>query len=66
MGVLCVEMETAALYMLAARLHRQALGMFTISDHLYRQESLSPEERQNSFHEMMETALETAAAYGDR
>ncbi|MCQ2507877.1 MAG: purine-nucleoside phosphorylase [Dorea sp.] len=60
MGILAVEMETAALYMNAARLGKKALGMFTISDHLYRDEALSPEDRQKSFHEMMEIALEIA------
>ena len=64
MGVLCVEMESAALYMIAARLHKQALGIFTISDHLYRPEALSAEERQTSFDEMMKIALETAYIYG--
>lgn len=60
MGVSCVEMESAALYMIAARAGKKALGIFTISDHIYTGEALSPEERQTSFHEMMEIALETA------
>ena len=60
MGVTCVEMESAALYMIAARAHKKALGIFTISDHIYTGESLPAEERQNSFHEMMEIALEIA------
>ncbi len=60
MGVLCIEMESAALYMNAARCGKKALGIFTISDHLYTNESLSAEERQTSFHEMMKIALETA------
>ncbi|MCR5216111.1 MAG: purine-nucleoside phosphorylase [Lachnospiraceae bacterium] len=60
MGVLAVEMETAALYMNAARLHKNALGIFTVSDHLYTGESLDAEARQTSFHEMMEVALHTA------
>ncbi|MDD6213215.1 MAG: purine-nucleoside phosphorylase [Clostridiales bacterium] len=59
MGVSCVEMESAGLYMTAARCHRKALGIFTISDHLYTGESLSAEERQTSFREMMEIALES-------
>lgn len=58
MGVLCVEMEAAALYMNAARAGKEALCLLTISDHLYREESLSAEERQNSFHSMMKIALE--------
>ena len=60
MGVLCVEMESAALYMIAAHAGKHALGMFTISDHIYTGEALSPEDRQTSFHEMMEVALEAA------
>ena len=57
MQVLCVEMEAAALYMNAARAGKKALCMLTISDHLYTGEALSAEERQTSFHEMMEVAL---------
>ena len=60
MGVTCVEMESAALYMIAARARKKALGIFTISDHIYSGEELSAEERQNSFHDMMEIALEIA------
>ena len=60
MGVCCVEMESAALYMNAARAGKKALGIFTISDHIYTGESLCAEDRQNSFHEMMEIALELA------
>ncbi|MCR5154254.1 MAG: purine-nucleoside phosphorylase [Lachnospiraceae bacterium] len=60
MQVLCVEMEAAALYMNAALLNKKALCMLTISDHLYTREELSAEERQTSFHEMMEVALELA------
>lgn len=60
MGVMCVEMEAAALYMNAARCGKKALCMLTISDHIYKDEALSAEERQTSFHEMMEVALELA------
>ncbi len=58
MNVLCVEMEAAALYMNAARAGKQALCLLTISDHIYTGESLSAEERQLSFQQMMEIALE--------
>lgn len=58
MNVLCVEMESAALYMNAARLGKRALGIFTISDHLYTRESLLAKERQDSFTDMMKIALE--------
>lgn len=60
MGIMCVEMETAALYMNAARAGKKALGMFTISDHILKGESLSADERQTSFTQMMEIALKTA------
>ena len=57
MGVLCVEMEAAALYLNAARAGKKALCLLTISDHLYTGESLSAQERQTSFLDMMEVAL---------
>ena len=60
MGVLCIEMETAGLYMNAAKAGKKALGMFTVSDHILTGEALSAEERQNSFTQMMEVALKTA------
>lgn len=60
MNVACVEMEAAALYMNAARAGKKALCMLTISDHVFTGESLSAEERQTTFHEMMEIALEIA------
>lgn len=60
MGVLCVEMEAAALYMNAAKLGKKALCMLTISDHLFTGEELSAEERQVGFRDMMEVALELA------
>lgn len=60
MGVLCVEMEAAALYLNAARAGKKALCILTISDHLYTGEVLSAEDRQVSFREMMEVALELA------
>lgn len=58
MGVLCVEMECAALFMNAARAGKEALGILTISDHIYRPESLPAEAREKSFRQMMEIALE--------
>lgn len=58
MGVLAVEMEAAGLYMNAAKAGKKALCILTISDHLYTGEALSAEERQVSFREMMEIALE--------
>lgn len=58
MGVMAVEMEAAALYMNAARAGKKALCMLTISDHLFRHESMSAQERQSGFGQMMEIALE--------
>ena len=58
MGVVCVEMEAAALYMNAARLNKKALCMFTISDHIYLDEILTAEQRQTGFSNMIEIALE--------
>ena len=61
MGVLAVEMEAAGLYANAAYAHKRALCICTISDHLYRPEdNLPAEERQTSFTQMMEIALDTA------
>ena len=61
MGVMAVEMEAAGLYMNAARAGKRALGLFTISDHIYRAEELTSEQRQNSFVQMITIALDTAA-----
>ena len=60
MGVLGVEMEAAALYMTAAKAKKHALAICTVSDHLLTGESLDASERQSSFTEMMEIALNTA------
>lgn len=60
MGILCVEMEAAALYLNAARAGKKALCILTISDHLYTGEALSAEDRQNTFRDMMEIALRMA------
>lgn len=60
MGILAVEMETAGLYMNAARLGKKALTICTISDHLLKNEHCTAEERQNSFSNMMKLALEVA------
>ena len=48
MGVLCIEMETAALYMNAAKAGKKALGMFTVSDHILTGEALT-DARETSF-----------------
>lgn len=60
MNLLGIEMEAAALYMNAARSGKNALCIAAVSDCPLRNLSLSAEERQTSFTEMMEIALETA------
>lgn len=60
MGVLCVEMEAAALYMNAARAGKNALAICTISDSIVTGEATTAEERQTSFNNMMKIALEIA------
>lgn len=59
-GVLAVEMEAAGLYAVAAKHDRQALAICTISDHILTGEETTAEERETSFTQMMEIALETA------
>lgn len=59
-GILALEMEAAGLYWTAQRLGKRALAILTISDHIFTGEALNAQERQDSFHEMMEIALETA------
>ncbi len=59
-GVLCVEMETAGLYTIAAKFNVQALAILTISDSLVSDETTSAEERESSFSTMVEIALNTA------
>ena len=59
-GVLAVEMETAALYTLAAKHGRQALTVLTVSDHILTGEVTTSEERQTTFNDMMVIASEAA------
>ncbi|KPP87429.1 MAG: purine nucleoside phosphorylase [Rhodobacteraceae bacterium HLUCCO07] len=59
-GVLAVEMEAAELYTVAARFGVRALAVLTVSDNLLRQEALSSAERERSFGDMVEIALEAA------
>ncbi len=65
MGVLAVEMEAAALYMNAARSGKNALAICTISDNIITGEATTAEERQTSFHKMMELALNIAVEMAD-
>lgn len=57
--ILAVEMETAALYTLAAKFGRKALSILTVSDHIMTGEATTAEERQTTFNDMIELALET-------
>jgi purine-nucleoside phosphorylase len=59
-GILAVEMEAAELYILAARYQRRALAVLTVSDHLITGEALASQDRQSSFGDMVEIALEAA------
>ncbi|MBP5579565.1 MAG: purine-nucleoside phosphorylase [Ruminococcus sp.] len=62
MGVLAIEMEAAALYMNAARAGKNALCILTVSDCPLKGLSTSAEERQTTFRDMMEIALEAAVS----
>ncbi|MFC0188260.1 purine-nucleoside phosphorylase [Fictibacillus aquaticus] len=59
-GVLAVEMETTALYTLAAKYGRNALSILTVSDHIFTGEETTAEERQTTFNDMIVMALEAA------
>ncbi|WP_034552072.1 purine-nucleoside phosphorylase [Carnobacterium funditum] len=60
LDVFGVDMETAGLYYLASKFHVRALSILTVSDHLITGEQTTAEERQTSFSEMIEVALEAA------
>lgn len=60
MGIKCIEMEAAALYMNAARANKNALAILTISDNIITGEQTTFDQRQTSFTDMAEIALETA------
>lgn len=61
-GVLAVEMESAALYTIAARFGARALTILTVSDHIKRGEATTAQEREQTFSQMVEIALETIVA----
>ncbi|MFP3721458.1 purine-nucleoside phosphorylase [Niallia circulans] len=58
--ILAIEMETAALYTIAAKFNRKALSVLTVSDHILTGEETTAHERQTTFNEMIEVALEAA------
>ncbi len=63
MGVMCVEMEAAALYMNAAKAKKRALAILTISDSIVTGESTSSETRQTKLRQMVEVALKSAKKF---
>lgn len=62
MNILAVEMELAGIYGVAAQYGARALGVLTVSDHIRTGAQTSSEERQKTFNDMVEIALETAIA----
>lgn len=58
-GILAIEMETTALYTLAAKFGRKALSILTVSDHVLTGEETTAEERQTTFDEMILIALDS-------
>lgn len=58
-GHLGVDMETAGLYWTACADRKKALSILAVSDHLFKPQALSAVERQESFTDMMEIALDT-------
>ena len=61
LGTLGVEMEAAALYGIAANLHKEALAVLTISDHLFDPtQDMSPEERETKFQKSLAIAVAAA------
>jgi purine-nucleoside phosphorylase len=61
-GVLAVEMETAALYTIAAKFRARALTLLTVSDHIKTGERTTADEREQTFSQMVEIALDTVIA----
>ena len=60
MGILAIEMETAALYMTAARYKANALSILTVSDHIIKNQQTTTKERETAFTSMMNIALKMA------
>ena len=61
-GILGTEMESAGLYLLAAKLHFRALSVLTVSDLIFGEEKTTAEEREKTFNDMINISLETAIA----
>ena len=65
-GVLAVEMESAAIYTIAARYKARALTILTVSDHIKRGEKMDSAQRQTGFSDMVQIGLETIIKGNDR
>jgi purine-nucleoside phosphorylase len=61
-GVLAVEMESAAIYTIAARYGAKALTILTVSDHIRRGDKMDSAQREQGFGEMVQIGLDTAIA----
>jgi purine-nucleoside phosphorylase len=61
-GVLAVEMESAAIYTIAARFRARALTILTVSDHLVRGERMDADRREQGFGEMVQIGLDTVTS----
>jgi len=59
LGILAVEMEAAALYRVAAEHRISALAVMTVSDHILKQEAMSPADRETKFKSMAEISLKS-------
>ncbi len=60
MNILAMDMESAAIFSIAAENRVKALSILTVSDHVVKGGEITAEERQTTFNQMMELALETA------
>jgi purine-nucleoside phosphorylase len=61
-GVLAVEMESAAIYTIAARYRARALTILTVSDHIKRGDKMDAAQREQGFSDMVQIGLDTAIA----
>jgi purine-nucleoside phosphorylase len=61
-GVLAVEMESAAIYTIAARYRARALTILTVSDHIKRGDKMDSAQREQGFSDMVQIGLDTAIA----
>src|SRR5699024_2797192 len=64
-GVLALEMESSALFTIAKKYDAKALSILTVSDHVLTGEETSAMERQTSFNEMIEIAVDAALPYAE-